>query len=116
MAQAVYTTGPVENTFSATDTERVKVRVLNRNTTGNASVTVRVVSVSGTRTLISNGQQTLTVAPNAGSTTGEFNTQPVTAYEVVIIVNHPSNVENVLVSVWGLDDVDGTLHYGVSPR
>jgi hypothetical protein len=103
MAQAIYTTGPVDNLISANDAESVRVRVLNRNLAGNASVTVRFFTASGTRTLIPGGQENLTVSPNSGTNTVAFNTAPAGSFEVVVIINHPTNVNNVLVSVWGFD-------------
>lgn len=102
MAQAFYTTGPVDNTNSENDTHNLRVSILNLNTTGNADVTVRVLNISGTRTLIPGGQQNFTVTPNSGANSALFlNINLLIGYEVVVIVNHPSNVNGVLVSVWG---------------
>lgn len=111
MAQAIYTTGPVNNGIAANDAENVRIDILNRNATGDVSVTVRVFNVQGTRALIPGGEQIFTVSPNAGTGTIDFNTQPTNAFEVVIIVNHPSNVNRVLVSVWGLDTNGYLAHF-----
>jgi hypothetical protein len=109
MAQAFYTTGPVDNSIVENDTHNLRVDILNLNTTGNADVTVRVLNIFGTRTIISGGQQNFTVTPNSGASSAVFiNIEVLSRYEVVVIVNHPSNVNGVLVSVWGTGP-DGNL-------
>lgn len=104
MPTAVYTTGPVENGLTFNDAEFVRARILNRNATGGASVTVKVFNVGGTRTLITGGQQNGTVPANSGNIFGPFDTSSTGAFEVVIQVTHPTNVNKVLVSVWGFDN------------
>ncbi|MEH6949349.1 hypothetical protein V7068_20235 [Bacillus sp. JJ634] len=58
----------------------------------------------GTRTLIPGGQLVVNVPPNSGANTASFNTEASGAFEVIIIIDHPTNVNNVEVSVWGSDD------------
>lgn len=106
MAQAFYTTGPVDNSVVENDTHTLRFNIMNLNTTGNADVTVRVVNIFGTRTLI--GQQNITVTPNSGTSSVFLNIDFLSGYEVVFIVNHPSNVNGVLFSVWGTGP-DGSL-------
>ncbi|MEK4070036.1 hypothetical protein [Peribacillus sp. FSL R5-0717] len=108
MAQAFYTTGPVDNSNGENETRFLRATILNLNTTGNADITVRVLNISGTRTLIPGGQQNFTVSPNSGANSAAYLfIDSLVAYEVVVIVNHPSNVNGVLISVWGTGP-DGT--------
>jgi hypothetical protein len=111
MAIAAYTTGPVNNVFASNNSHVLLVNILNRNTVGNVDATVRLFNASGSRTLVS--EDIVIVPPNIGSTVNFFNIDDLPGYDVVVIVNHPSNVNEVLVSVWGIgpDPVDPSNKY-----